>query len=200
MSVRTYRLQHLPPDMPVHVGLFADVTNAAELRAALLAGRTEFEYAFIDATMIISTVHALAAVYRALQDYLQGRQRSKNVHSEIVYSLNPNNNITESFRRFGIGEDTRSIIAIKVATSASITAESVQEHLDCIIDGTALMFSDENIRGSTDIDRVRKVYGLKGLISDAKLVHTEAELGSSNGELSELEQHVLSAMSLRGAA
>ena len=53
MSVRTYRLQHLPPDMPVHVGLFADVTNAAELRAALLAGRTEFEYAFIDATMVM---------------------------------------------------------------------------------------------------------------------------------------------------
>ena len=43
---------------------------------------------------IISTVHALAAVYRALQDYLQGRQRSKNVHSEIVYSLNPNNNVS----------------------------------------------------------------------------------------------------------
>ena len=43
---------------------------------------------------ILSTVHALAAAYRALQDHLQGRQRSKNVHSEIVYSLNPNNNVS----------------------------------------------------------------------------------------------------------
>ena len=90
-----------------------------------------------------------------------------------------------------------------MATSASITADSVQEHLSRIIDGTALMFSDENIKGSTDMDRIRKVYGLKGLTPDAKLVYPEAELGSSDGErrgLSELEQHVLSAMSLRGAA
>ena len=53
MSVRTYRLQHLPPDMPIYVGLFADVANAAALRAALLAGQTDFEYAFIDATMVM---------------------------------------------------------------------------------------------------------------------------------------------------
>lgn len=38
-------------------------------------------------------MHALAAVYRALNDHLQGRRRSRNVHAEIVFSLNPNNNV-----------------------------------------------------------------------------------------------------------
>jgi EKC/KEOPS complex subunit CGI121/TPRKB len=43
---------------------------------------------------LVSRVHALAAVYRAVSDLLGGRLRSRNVHSEIVFSLSPNNNVS----------------------------------------------------------------------------------------------------------
>ena len=42
---------------------------------------------------ILSKVHILAAAYRAVNDLLENRLRSRNVHSEIVFSLSPNNNV-----------------------------------------------------------------------------------------------------------
>lgn len=50
-SVRTFTLPHYEP-YPVHVALFKDVTNAAFLRSQLLAGNQEFDYAFLDASMV----------------------------------------------------------------------------------------------------------------------------------------------------
>jgi hypothetical protein len=39
--------------------------------------------------------HALAAVFRAMNDMLHARLKSRNVHSEVVFSLNPNNNVRQ---------------------------------------------------------------------------------------------------------
>lgn len=50
-SLETISLPHLPL-IPVHVALYRDVQNAASLKGQLLAGQAEFEYAFIDASMV----------------------------------------------------------------------------------------------------------------------------------------------------
>jgi EKC/KEOPS complex subunit CGI121/TPRKB len=50
-SLETISLPHLPL-MPVHVALYRNIQNAAFLKGQLLAGDTEFEYAFIDASMV----------------------------------------------------------------------------------------------------------------------------------------------------
>lgn len=42
---------------------------------------------------LLSPTHVLAAVFRAVNDALRNRLRSRNVHSEIVFSLSPNNNV-----------------------------------------------------------------------------------------------------------
>lgn len=47
-------------------------------------------------SQIVSKVHALAAAYRALSDLLASRLKSRNVHSEIVFCLNPNNSVSSS--------------------------------------------------------------------------------------------------------
>jgi EKC/KEOPS complex subunit CGI121/TPRKB len=51
-KVQTLHLTHLPPSLEVHVALFSDLQNATFLREQLLAGNSEFEYAFIDAVMV----------------------------------------------------------------------------------------------------------------------------------------------------
>lgn len=43
---------------------------------------------------ITSRLHALAATYRAVNDLLENRLRTRNVHSEIVFSLSPSNNVS----------------------------------------------------------------------------------------------------------
>jgi EKC/KEOPS complex subunit CGI121/TPRKB len=50
-SLETISLPHLP-SLPIHVALYRDIQNAAFLKAQLLAGQKEFEYAFIDASMV----------------------------------------------------------------------------------------------------------------------------------------------------
>lgn len=45
---------------------------------------------------ILSTTHLLAAVFRAANDYQNGRIRSRNVHSETVFALSPNNNVSDA--------------------------------------------------------------------------------------------------------
>lgn len=93
--METITLPHLP-DSPIQVCLFKNVQNAAFLRQQLLEGNTDFEYAFLDASVLISKKHVLAACFRAISDSLSSRLKSRNVHSEIVFSLSPNNNVSLS--------------------------------------------------------------------------------------------------------
>ncbi|KAI9684153.1 MAG: hypothetical protein M1829_003423 [Trizodia sp. TS-e1964] len=219
MAVQTFHLEHLPDHVLVYIELFRNVENATFLREQLLIGNGEFEYAFIDASVIVSTIHVLAAVYRAINDQLQNRLKSRNVHSEIVFSLSPNNNIAESFRRFGITATTTSLLAIKVSTSpTAITRESVQQHLDQSVIGTAVTFSDESLCSITDVERVKKIYKLN-TINDtsrkpsnryrgSKAKHTDAteapppeavNIGGPTDDWKEMEVAILGLMALRGA-
>lgn len=52
MYLETLHLSHLPESLPVHVALYRDLKNASFLRSQLLSGNAEFEYAFIDASMV----------------------------------------------------------------------------------------------------------------------------------------------------
>lgn len=50
--LQSFKLDHLPKDVAVHVALYENVRNAAFLQQQLLQGNTDFEYAFIDASAV----------------------------------------------------------------------------------------------------------------------------------------------------
>lgn len=194
-QLETLSLEHLPQGYKVHLALFHEVKNAEFLQRQLLEGNTEFEYAFLDAGMIISKTHLLASIFRAINDSLNARLRSRNVHSETVFCLSPNNNIAQSFKTFGIQPSSTSVIAVKIAVpESSHNAESVQQHLAQHVEGkqvsTELIGRDEEV----DLARVKKVY---------KIV-LPARKGDQNVltemEKKEVECQVLAAMALRGAS
>ncbi|KAK5122959.1 hypothetical protein LTR85_003524 [Meristemomyces frigidus] len=161
--METIILPHLP-NHPLHVCLFKDVSNAPFLRQQLLEGNTEFEYAFVDASVLLSRNQVLAACFRAINDLLQGRLKSRNVHSEIVFSLSPNNNISESFRRFGVAEASKHILAIKVGGDDA----SVGEHLKNNVKGSMVPFTDQQLAKMQDESRVRKVYKIDAMGKEAE--------------------------------
>ncbi|KAK5679027.1 hypothetical protein LTS10_008682 [Elasticomyces elasticus] len=173
--METILLPHLG-QYPLQVGLFLDVQNAQFLRQQLLDGNTEFEYAFLDAAVLLCRQHVLAACFRAINDMLQGRMKSKNVHSEIVFSLSPNNNISECFRRFGVGESTKDIVAIKVDRDASRIQRQLHGHMD----GEIVPFTDETLASLRDEARIRKAYkvDLAGLEAESFIVGSMALKGS----------------------
>jgi len=206
MALQSINLEHLPAGYTIHAALYRDVKNAAFLHQQLLAGNTDFEYALIDATVIVSRLHALAAAYRAVNDLVENRLSSRNVHSEMVFSLSPNNNIAESFRRFGITPQTTNLLIIKVSTpNAPFAASSVQEHLTTSVEGEQVEFSDEILQGMTDMIKVKKYYKLntgtpRGGKSGKGIVGGVGSLAvKEGGEAKEFEMLILGSIALRGA-
>lgn len=61
MALESLALEHLPTSHQVHLAMFKDVKNAAFLHQQLLARNAEFEYAFIDAS-VVSCHFSIAAV------------------------------------------------------------------------------------------------------------------------------------------
>ncbi|KAK8166657.1 kinase binding protein CGI-121-domain-containing protein [Phyllosticta citrichinensis] len=223
--VHSLELAHLP-NVAVHVALFDQVANAADLRRHLLDGNPDYEYAFLDVTTILSTTHVLAAVFRAVNDALHNRLRSRNVHSEVVFCLSPNNNIAESFRRFGIQDSTRALLAIKITSttpsppppsttpspSPSLPAQTISSHLTANVHGTPLPFTDAAIAPFTDLPRVRKIYKLdaaapsargrnpkKGQAAPPPLPVNGVGGEGKGDERAEMEASVLGMMALRGS-
>lgn len=167
-------------------------------------------------------------MFRAANDFQNKRLKSRNVHSEVVFSLSLNNNvrlsmddffnwlryfhfltqlnsllpvpqIAESFRRFGITDTTSNLLVIKLSTSSEITHEKVQQHLRTAVEGTAVEFSDAALSKMTDMARVKKTYKIN---SQPQVVGKEASSkGAVNAETekNELEVIVLGVMALRGA-
>ncbi|THV46772.1 hypothetical protein BGAL_0361g00100 [Botrytis galanthina] len=198
--LQTIPLEHLPESHTLHIALYRNITNASFLHQQLLTGNTDFEYAFIDASVVLSKLHILAAAYRAINDALEERLKSRNIHSEIVFSLSMNNNIAESFRRFGITPTTTSLLVVKVAPASS--ASQISEHLSSVIEGEPVPFEDESLASMVDIARVKKLYKLSALGGGAKKGGANGVNGKVENkveERKELEIMVLGAMALRGA-
>lgn len=93
MTLEKLHLEHVPDDYRVYVGLFKGVTNAGHLQSQLVARNADYEYAFIDASSVLSRLQLIGAVYKALSVLLDGTIKTPNVHSEIVCSLSPSNNV-----------------------------------------------------------------------------------------------------------
>lgn len=51
-ALETVNLPHLPETLFIHAALYRNVQNAPYLREQLLTGNADFEYAFIDASMV----------------------------------------------------------------------------------------------------------------------------------------------------
>ncbi|RYN39215.1 hypothetical protein AA0113_g2990 [Alternaria arborescens] len=178
-SVRTFSLPHYEA-YPVHVALFKDVKNAPFLRRQLLEANPDYDYAFLDASMILTPHHLLSATFLALHGHLTHRAKTRTPHSELVFRLSPNNNIGESYKKFGIADTTTALIAVKLPLSPSSTAstdekstyekdesitnESVSLHLGSAVEGTSVELGEtgEELGMWCDVDKVRKAYKLGG--------------------------------------
>ncbi|KAF3285205.1 hypothetical protein TWF173_009149 [Orbilia oligospora] len=200
----TLSIPHLPSNYRLHIALFTSVTNAAHLHSQLLAKNAEYEYAFIEPSILVSHLQPISAGFRAIHDLLDPDVglRTPNVHSETVFSLSPTHNITDSYRRFGISPSSTSVLAIKILDTslASYSESSTLERLASIVEGTEVNFDTKEIRKLTDLSKVKKYYKLKDLGYVDQLYKKKGrtiEEKSEEQAWRDLEGAVLGAMALR---
>ncbi|KAK5987029.1 EKC/KEOPS complex subunit [Cladobotryum mycophilum] len=192
MYLKTVELEHIPSSYVIHLALFHDVQNSAFLHQQLLARNAEFEYAFIDASVIVSRAQLLSAVFKAITSSAGESLKTPNVHSETVVSLSPSSNIADAYRRFGISPTTNSLLVLKITLSPTPgSAEQISKHLEQHVEGKAVPASDENIAKTTDFQAVRKNYKLNGL-PWLDVIRDDA------ARRAEIEKLVISGMALRG--
>ncbi|KAN0140165.1 Kinase binding protein CGI-121 domain containing protein [Lactarius tabidus] len=151
-----------------HVALFNCVTNAAELRARIVrastlegdegdAEREAVNFAFIDARLITSVLHIQTAITQALLAAAQNTLRTKTVHSEIIWALNPSNNITEALRRYGVTDASTALFVVHIDPLASL---DVRSRMSEVVQGTLVPMS--TLADLTDWVAVKKYNKLGG--------------------------------------
>ncbi|CAM1504869.1 Fc.00g024600.m01.CDS01 [Cosmosporella sp. VM-42] len=195
-ALETLVLDHVPASYSVHLAFFRNVQNASFLHQQLLARNGDFEYAFIDASVVLSRLQLLSAIFKATLASAHDTLKTPNVHSEVVMSLSSSNNIADSYRRFGISPSTQNLLVVKITfpTEANPTPTSstqIWDHLTTHVDGEATQVTDVSISAATDLPKVRKYYKLNGLrwLDDIK---------DDVARRKEMEMLVLGGMALRG--
>lgn len=90
--------------------------------------------------------------------------------------------ISESFRRFGISDDSKNLLAIKVGGDAIETESHLKEN----VKGEPRAFTDQAMLDLCDPERLRKVYRVNLKKDDVSA-------------LEEAEAYVLGSMALKGS-
>ena len=178
MSTSKHIITTLPqfPDRRVLIALFENVQNAAEIKQRVLQPASDADvlnYAFISATTVYSIEHILAAVYRAFIDSSDGQARTKNVHSDIIFSLSPNNNIMDGLRRFGIADDSHTLLVVRVLTPEDDTT-TIEAELAAVVRGDETEVSDAAITRDCVPEVLRKNYKLSATfdLADRRATNT----------------------------
>ncbi|KIM62255.1 hypothetical protein SCLCIDRAFT_840512 [Scleroderma citrinum Foug A] len=152
----------------VYVAKFKEVKNADAVRTRIVkaatvvgsdgdAERDAVNFAFIEAKLITSPLHLQTAIYQALLSESQGSLRTKTIHSEIIWALNPTNNISEAIKLFGVSSKTTDLILVHVTTSHIC---DVQQKMSAIVEGNLVPMS--TIAESTSWVDIKKHYKLNG--------------------------------------
>ncbi|KIJ19744.1 hypothetical protein PAXINDRAFT_125890, partial [Paxillus involutus ATCC 200175] len=165
--LETYRFPQFKLSV-VYAAKFKGVTNAATVRsrivnASLMGGEIDREainFAFINAKLITSPLHLQTAIYQALLSESQGLLRTKTIHSEIIWALNPTNNITEAIRRYGVSDTSTDLIVVRVATS---DIPDVSQKMRDVVEGELDALA--NVSQLTDWSSVKKHYKLNAEVA-----------------------------------
>lgn len=192
MSIKTVLPQF--PQFTVYLFKFKNVTNSKEIKQNLIKGDKRYDFSFINAQTVLSEEQLLSAVYRALLDHTQDKIRTKTIHSEVIFSLSPTQNIMDALRRFGIQDDSTDLIVIKIVDSNS------QEEFDLgVVEGEQVDITDEDLKSTAILKTIKKVstpfppithIGTNSIISKNYKLKSE--------DLTVLSHQIVAAIQLRG--
>jgi EKC/KEOPS complex subunit CGI121/TPRKB len=119
----------------------------------------------------------------------------------IIFRGDHSNNgqIAESFRRFGITDETASLIAVKIIPAngteddqiASVSA--VSDHLKASIEGDPLPLTESNLAALSDVPKICKIYKVEDKKATPNVFDTSA------GRMGQVEGTILGIMATKGS-
>ncbi|KAJ3756524.1 kinase binding protein CGI-121-domain-containing protein [Lentinula raphanica] len=125
--------------------------------------REAVNFSFIDASLITSRLHLETAIHQAIIAESQGSLRTKTVHSEILFGLNPTNNITEAIRRYGVSETSKALLVVRI-TDSSNPISNLETKMKEVVSGIAVPF--EELSKVTDWEKIKKYHKLPNEVTE----------------------------------
>ncbi|EGG10774.1 uncharacterized protein MELLADRAFT_103089 [Melampsora larici-populina 98AG31] len=161
----------------VYIWFFNKVTNLTQIRSSLIEAsklnesdpntiheRNRLDWCFLNPKMITSSQHLNTAIYQALLARSHHQLKTKTIYSEIMWTLSPGTNITDSIKKFGIDPKSDKLILIKI-TKKSEEEKKSEESIKLnqlaleLIQGSLISINQIKSLG-TDWNEVCKVYKL----------------------------------------
>uniref|UniRef100_A0A914LQ17 Uncharacterized protein n=1 Tax=Meloidogyne incognita TaxID=6306 RepID=A0A914LQ17_MELIC len=134
---------------------FTNVENASELREFVRKG--EIDAALIRAELLLEPFVLLAAANRAVHQAAHNRMITRSLSAELIYSLSPNRNISDSLNTFGIAENSQSLVVAIFDDVKGKKMISIAKR----IKGTPVSF--ELLREISDLGLIKQIYQLPEL-------------------------------------
>ena len=97
-------------DVIVEMALFTNITNTQTILDQLKQRNTDYDFAFIKASLITHPSQIAVAANKALATF--PNIITPTLHSELVFILSGTTNITQSYKRFGITPDTDRMVVV----------------------------------------------------------------------------------------
>mmetsp|Transcript_955 Transcript_955/g.1708 ORF Transcript_955/g.1708 Transcript_955/m.1708 type:complete len:195 (+) Transcript_955:23-607(+) len=97
-------------DVSLLVSCFKNVKNIEELKEYAFSDSSPLSISLIDCENIFSYQHFLVASNLAVHNYKEDVMKTRNVHTELIYSLSPSKNVADSLRRIGAQDSTQHLI------------------------------------------------------------------------------------------
>ncbi|CAI5727683.1 hypothetical protein KXD40_005661 [Peronospora effusa] len=136
----------------LHVGYYTDVKNSRALRQDLLDKK--FDVALINAHLIAGSFQVHAAASRALLCDASNQLTTRSLHAELVFNMSGSRNVTESFKRFGVSNDTTSLVVCVIDAD-----EEALKQVETLVNGTQLPFDELGTHlTSEDVKLIKKFY------------------------------------------
>ncbi|KAK5983819.1 Kinase binding protein [Trichostrongylus colubriformis] len=160
MSPGTSRLYELQPDpyditqrRAIRICLFTDVKNAHVLRDKLRKG--EIDAAMIRAELVLEPFIVLAAANRAVHQAAHNRLSTRSLAAELVYSLSPSRNISDSLVTFGIADTSKNILVCIFDDKDGSKMKKLAKEID------GRPESLDKLTSIMDLRVIRKIYQLR---------------------------------------
>jgi len=111
------------------------------------------------------------------------------VHSEVLWALNPTNNITEAIQRYGISDGTTALFVVRIGAAE----ENILDQMCAAVVGTVCPFSA--LEKMTDWALIRKASIWSDDSTSAGL--TAGQYHKLDGESGELDEIVVSTVAMK---